>query len=282
MKKSLHILLIFTLILGMTSCKQNTQAVWQEQYDLGIRYLSDGNYEEAILAFTTAIEIDPKRPDAFIGRGDAYLAIGDAENAMLDYKAAQELGGDSTELESRLKTLDNTGALDSDLESIKYPLSYQIIETEGAYPTIDEIFYEVYITNGKIDREINSVTNSMVEGTLYGSVNIVFAPDQYSGGGGSYYIGPYFDMNATSARVENCSQYIYGIENGQFTTYEEMLQMYGNRNQLQGIGSSKWIDSNEWVLGLEAFDENGDRMGYVFLQLGSRSEIQEIKDCCLM
>lgn len=62
------ILLMFALILGMTSCEQNTQAAWQEQYDLGIRCLSDGNCEEAILAFTTAIEIDPKRPDAFLGR----------------------------------------------------------------------------------------------------------------------------------------------------------------------------------------------------------------------
>ena len=37
---------------------------WQEQYDLGVRYLSDGNYEDAIIAFTAAIEIDPKKPQA--------------------------------------------------------------------------------------------------------------------------------------------------------------------------------------------------------------------------
>lgn len=50
----------------------------------------------------------------------AALAVGDAENAILNYEAAQELGGDSTELESRLKTLDNTGVLNNDLESINY------------------------------------------------------------------------------------------------------------------------------------------------------------------
>lgn len=34
----------------------DTTLTWQEQYDLGLRYLSEGNYEEAIIAFTAAIE----------------------------------------------------------------------------------------------------------------------------------------------------------------------------------------------------------------------------------
>ena len=37
----------------------------------------EGNYEEAILSFTAAIEIDPKKPLAFIGRGDAYVGSGE-------------------------------------------------------------------------------------------------------------------------------------------------------------------------------------------------------------
>lgn len=48
---------------------------WEEQYDLGLRYLSDGSYEEAIIAFTAAIEIDPKRAEAFYGRGQSYYKL---------------------------------------------------------------------------------------------------------------------------------------------------------------------------------------------------------------
>ena len=48
---------------------------WQEQYDLGMRYLIEGNYSEAIVAFTSAIEIDPKIAPAYVGRGDTYFAI---------------------------------------------------------------------------------------------------------------------------------------------------------------------------------------------------------------
>ena len=47
---------------------------WQEQYDLGMRYLNESNYEEAILAFTQAIEIDPKNVEGYLGRAEAYAA----------------------------------------------------------------------------------------------------------------------------------------------------------------------------------------------------------------
>lgn len=68
---------------------------WQEQYDLGVRYLSEGNYQEAIIAFTAAIEIDPKQAPAYVGRGDAYIGSGETEEnlaaAQADYEAAIEL-----------------------------------------------------------------------------------------------------------------------------------------------------------------------------------------------
>ena len=64
---------------------------WQEQYDLGMRYLTEGNYDEAIVAFTAAIEIDPKRAEAYEKLSEAYLATGDttaARRALEDGIAA--------------------------------------------------------------------------------------------------------------------------------------------------------------------------------------------------
>ena len=52
---------LLAVLLLLTACGQTAEAAWQEQYDLGMKYLSEGNYEEAIIAFTAAIEIDPKR-----------------------------------------------------------------------------------------------------------------------------------------------------------------------------------------------------------------------------
>ena len=109
MKRCMHIVqAIFVVALVLTSCGQSAEAQWQEQYDLGVRYLSEGNYEEAIIAFTTAIEIDSTRPEAFIGRGDAYLA-NDAEkyyaDAEKDYLAALELNDQLEEIYEKLSEL---------------------------------------------------------------------------------------------------------------------------------------------------------------------------------
>ena len=54
---------------------------WQEQYDLGIRLLGEGKYEEAIIAFAAAIEIEPKRAAAYIALADAYVEAGEPEEA---------------------------------------------------------------------------------------------------------------------------------------------------------------------------------------------------------
>ncbi len=72
---ALATLLLFSGCVGnsRTEAIEDETPTWQEQYDLGVRYLSEGNYEEAIIAFTAAIEIDPKQAPAYIGRGDAYV-----------------------------------------------------------------------------------------------------------------------------------------------------------------------------------------------------------------
>lgn len=66
-----------------------------------MRYLTEGNYEEAILMFTAVIEIDDKLPDAYIGRGDAYVALADYEKALADYEKAVDLGAEG--LDKRLE-----------------------------------------------------------------------------------------------------------------------------------------------------------------------------------
>ena len=68
------------------------------QLDLGDKFLSELNYEQAVVAYLAAIEIDPKNVDALLGLADAYLAQGEydkAEEVLED--ALEELGGDAAE-----------------------------------------------------------------------------------------------------------------------------------------------------------------------------------------
>lgn len=58
MKKIMIILMGIVLLISAVACGGGAVAQWQEQYDLGMKYLLDGEYEEAVLAFTVAIEIE--------------------------------------------------------------------------------------------------------------------------------------------------------------------------------------------------------------------------------
>lgn len=89
MKKITLLMLALALVLGLCACGQKTPT-WQEQYDLGIRYLSEGNYEEAIIAFTAAIEIDSTKADVYIGRGNAYMGLDQIDDNLTAAKSDYE------------------------------------------------------------------------------------------------------------------------------------------------------------------------------------------------
>lgn len=73
-------MMAFLLLLGLAACGKSPEEKWQEQYDLGMKYISEGNYEEAVLAFTAALEIDPKKADTYAGLAAAYADQGDWES----------------------------------------------------------------------------------------------------------------------------------------------------------------------------------------------------------
>ncbi|MFQ8837640.1 MAG: tetratricopeptide repeat protein [Oscillospiraceae bacterium] len=81
-------------MLSLAACSKAPEADradeapdWQTQYDLGVRYLSEGIMKKAILAFEAAIEIDPRN-------ADAYLKLAQVCEQREDYaKSAPDAGG---------------------------------------------------------------------------------------------------------------------------------------------------------------------------------------------
>lgn len=75
--------LSFLTVLGvfwMVGCSPSV-STWTEQYDLGLRYVSEGKYEEAVIAFQKAIEIDPKQIKPYSALAETYVTGGDIEKA---------------------------------------------------------------------------------------------------------------------------------------------------------------------------------------------------------
>ena len=103
-RKCMEFWMIFILLLavGLSGCADK----WQTQYDLGVKYLSEGNYEEAVIAFTAAIEIDEKKPEAYISLAEAYQAQEDWENARDALQQGQENCGESGEFTAAWEALE--------------------------------------------------------------------------------------------------------------------------------------------------------------------------------
>lgn len=167
---------------------------WQMQYDLGMKYLSEGNYEEAVIAFTAAIELEPKNVPAYIGLSDVYLATEDYDNALATLDMAYDLG-ESDEVIRRYRIVvahdleelcqaENFEELAVYLESERYLKAFGeltagdepiILETEGMdfgiYPVEsdkygDRMFYYGNIENGLRTGEALWLGYQLVGGTI--------------------------------------------------------------------------------------------------------------------
>ena len=117
--KKIKMMCFLLALLGLLSAcsahsvdaEEQSAPTWQSRYDLGVRYLSDGRYEEAILAFTAAIEIDPKNAQAYEQRGNAYWELAQSaqgseqtdayRSAAEDYESAMQWGSETDELYRR-------------------------------------------------------------------------------------------------------------------------------------------------------------------------------------
>lgn len=80
LRRTLPLLLAFVLILT-TACGSNKKVT----IEMAQAYLNDGNYEEAIEAYTALIEVDPNNIDLYMGRADAYVYTQKYQEAIADY-----------------------------------------------------------------------------------------------------------------------------------------------------------------------------------------------------
>lgn len=63
-----RLVLYLSAVFLLTGCRQKADFRWQKQYDLGMQYLEEENCQEAIIAFSKAIEINSRQPEAYEAR----------------------------------------------------------------------------------------------------------------------------------------------------------------------------------------------------------------------
>ncbi len=93
------VVLIAALIVSIVVItKASDNSKFDEKMDLGRKYISELDYEQAVLAFKDAIEIDPKNIEAYIELASIYSKMGDNKMARETLADAVKYTEDENEL----------------------------------------------------------------------------------------------------------------------------------------------------------------------------------------
>lgn len=114
-----------------------------EQLDLGNKYLDNQDYEEAVIAFTKAIEIAPMSVEAYMGAAEAYIGMGNLEQAKeileqgLEYISDVGLEGKLKEVQEKIEKLkllyEKLAAHEADESIAEYCVQNNLGEIDGSY-----------------------------------------------------------------------------------------------------------------------------------------------------
>lgn len=86
MKRSLFCLLLVLAALAVLTACGSKAAMAADKIELGQKCLTELNYTEAVASFTEAIKLDQNNIQAYMGRAEAYLALGEYDKALKDYQ----------------------------------------------------------------------------------------------------------------------------------------------------------------------------------------------------
>lgn len=129
MKKYMQsVICLLVIAIFITGCGSENL---EKQLSLGQKYLFEQKYEEAIVAFEKAIQIDKKCVDAYIGLADAYVGIGDSDKALEMLKQGFAITADKVLNEKYLGLKSEINKVESDTDAEQGADGSEIAYGEG-------------------------------------------------------------------------------------------------------------------------------------------------------
>ena len=264
---------LFLCAVLLAGCAGSNASAALKEYDLGVRYLSEGNYEEAVISFTKAIEIDEKYADAYLGRAQAYVGLGTEEDlakARQDYATAADLYEEQGDTEKAEQVRDEAQAATEGNNGSEAPSPTP--GTENI--TVQSETYDLH--DGRYYIEDFNADGIRFRGTLYDADGNTVRVDEYAADnvkvketiyrdGAVWYYNVY-EYDARGNLIKDSVYHIpvagmpdngiYNPENGldQFTTYE-----YDEKNNLLCEERYSWDGSLLFRATFE-YDQNGNKV----------------------
>ena len=84
----------FVVVVVLLLVFRSPAATMKRQMDIGSRYLEEGDFEQAVMAYKEALDIDPTAGEAYIGLAKAYAGSKDHENEILILRTGIEKAAD--------------------------------------------------------------------------------------------------------------------------------------------------------------------------------------------
>lgn len=183
--------IVLLMIIGVGGVKVVNANKINNSLELGIKYLTEGNYEEAIITFEKVINIDNKNINAYIALANAYIADENYEKAIDIYLKAElnvKQNDKKTIIELFNKLVDSIEITDINVEckkdeKIKLPSSIEIsvkkkkfkLDIEWEKDKVDTSktgIVKIKGTISKINKEVNYIVNIIEETTIQNDENV--------------------------------------------------------------------------------------------------------------
>ena len=206
--------ILCTILTGCGGAKQ--PLTLDEQLDLGMRYLNELDYENAIIAFSAAIEIDPRNAQANAGLYAAYIAHGEPEKADETWAAMLEAGVSEDEVLLWIETIaDQITEGGGDGEAVKQAAlkKAHAEDKDSRTEKADSVPAYTALQNGKIEISIiptDITADSVINFDGYGSLavngegHITFAQNE-SGD----WIPTGYTVTPQAALIDSCGEFVF-------------------------------------------------------------------------
>jgi|GEM_PF-1971456 len=126
------LLVVAIIISAVTVSSSNETRTVTKQLSLGEKYLSELNYEKAVVAYNKVIEIEPRNIQAYLGLAEAYVGLKQPEKAIEALETA---------ISAIMEVKEDTGVIRENSEGIYIKLA-ELYEKNGeaekAFRTLQE------------------------------------------------------------------------------------------------------------------------------------------------
>ena len=150
-----------SIITAVISASSNNTLKYEEQLDLGKKYLYELSYDQAVLAFREAIEIDPQKEEAYICLAYVYTQQGKITevNEMLDNAVKQSESENIKVLKKKIQEI--KGIEEKDLKDIIITVEKMLSDFDYEFSNVTDDKFIDKNESGKID----SINDKLLKNT---------------------------------------------------------------------------------------------------------------------